>query len=63
VITITIQTDNDAFQGDAGAHEVARILRDVADRFAGGDVPNGMRLRDANGNTVGDVEYDDESED
>jgi hypothetical protein len=48
----TIRTDNAAFQdGDDGAAEVARILRDIADR-----IENGSRegsARDINGNNVG----------
>lgn len=49
--TLTINCDNDAFEGDLNG-EVARILRDAADRYewTGGD---GILL-DCNGNTVGE---------
>ncbi len=53
-ITITIRTDNAAFEDDA-AGEVARILRDLAQVFEqrrdGFPLPRG--LYDLNGNTVG----------
>jgi hypothetical protein len=52
-ITITIDTDNDAFQPDPWP-EVSRILRELSDDAAEGprylDQP-----RDRNGNTCGDV--------
>ena len=55
-ITITINTDNDAFQGSMNG-ETARILRVLVARLErdevdihSGEVAN---LRDANGNTVG----------
>jgi len=47
---LKIDCDNAAFEGDPGA-EVSRILRDAA-----GQIDHGLdrvRLRDANGNTVG----------
>lgn len=51
MITITIETDNAAFEDDPGA-EVARILREMAAHCAedgiGGAEGN---YRDANGNT------------
>lgn len=58
-ITITIQTDNAAFEG-LPLDEVARILRDLAMRMAGNDPANfqQVRLLDANGNTCGKVEID-----
>jgi hypothetical protein len=54
-IIIRIATDNATFHEDGGA-EVARILRELADRLA----ERGLRecaspLRDINGNTVGTV--------
>lgn len=55
--TLTIDTDNDAFQPSPGP-ELARILRDAAARVEYGDVrePGDERgLRDANGNTVGSM--------
>jgi hypothetical protein len=60
-ITITIQTDNEAFQPDPAA-EVARILNkyfvDPLDRV---DLEyiTGLKLRDINGNTVGSVSITD----
>ena len=62
-IEVHIDTDNDAFAGKNGHHEVARIFSYLAERFTAGDVPNGMRLRDVNGNRVGSVEYDDDDND
>ena len=53
-ITITIKCDNEAFgqtDGDRSA-EVARILRDTADRWERAPYTS-LNLRDANGNTVG----------
>ena len=62
-ITITINTDNDAFSRDC-RREVARILHELADRVNG--IRNGgstiycdpgdtHKVRDINGNTVGEV--------
>ena len=62
-IEVHIDTDNDAFAGEAGHLEVARIFSYLAERFTAQDVPNGMRLRDVNGNRCGTVEYDDNEED
>ncbi len=59
-ITITIDTDNDAFQYDAPCNrpEVTRILNELADRFSyGGDAPT--RINDVNGHGVCKVEYQD----
>lgn len=53
VVTITIKTDNAAFEASPGT-EVARILRQLADRLmrgAVGDCP----LMDSNGNKVGEM--------
>ena len=55
---LTINTDNAAFegqyQGDDHRFEVARILRDVADRLQRGeDFSFFETLRDINGNDVG----------
>lgn len=58
MIRIQIETDNAAFESAGRAHELARILRIAADRveYHGGldDLP--FKLRDINGNTVGQVE-------
>lgn len=52
---IKIQMDNAAFaDGDNAPYELARILREAADRLDDGDI-SGFSLRDANGNTVGEL--------
>lgn len=53
-VRITIQTENDAFTGDNRGHEIARILRRLADRFETGAEPT--KVMDVNGNCVGTVE-------
>jgi hypothetical protein len=50
MITIKIETGNDAFR-DAKAAEIARILTDLADHIEGGVWPS--KLYDYNGNAVG----------
>ena len=53
-LTITINCDNSAFEPDPGA-EVARILHHLADEFSSGlESGDGVNLRDANGNKVGE---------
>lgn len=55
MFTLTIDTDNAAFDDDPGA-EVARILRSVADRVDADLGPGpllGGAARDVNGKTVG----------
>jgi len=51
MFTLKIDTGNAAFQ-DTPAYEVARILRELADRMQERGFEN-YPLRDANGNTVG----------
>ena len=55
---LEIATDNAAFHEDGGGatHEIARILRETADRVEAGASTN--KLRDANGNTVGSVYWE-----
>ncbi len=53
-LTLTIQMDNAAFEGEYGSVEVARILREVANRVS--DPPQEFPLFDINGNKVGKVE-------
>jgi len=55
---LEIETSNAAFADDP-AGEVARILRDLAERIEGyGVAPaSAMSLRDANGNAVGEWSY------
>ena len=59
-ITITINTDNAAFEDDP-ASEVAGILRDLAGLIYRQGVTTGTSygLLDSNGNTVGSVEVTD----
>ena len=65
-ITITINTENDAFVGAGVYTEVSRILRELASRIESGDLSD-CNLKDENGTTVGHVvvdesDYDDEDE-
>lgn len=71
MLTVTIHTGGDAFNGGAGA-ELARILRKLADDLEGagadwGDTLDGAQLRlyDVNGNHVGaaDLTTDDQEGD
>ena len=59
IISINICVDNAAFgvTYDDQAAEVARILRDAANRMerGPGELDEGFPLRDFNGNTVGTV--------
>lgn len=57
MVRIEFSTDNDAFQGRKGA-EIARTLRELANRFADGDEPT--KVMDANGNSIGTVEWSDD---
>lgn len=50
-ITITIDTDNAAFEGEP-AYEIARILRKLADQFETEGVPP-EKIYDLNGNACG----------
>jgi hypothetical protein len=56
VLTITIETDNAAFEHHCGT-EVARILHKLADKIKLNDSDDinhiSMTLQDVNGNTVG----------
>lgn len=52
---LTIKTDNDAFSEDAGA-EVARILREIAEKVENGSTGSGVL--DYNGNRVGQFTLD-----
>jgi len=56
MFTLKIETDNAAFgdSADEAGAEVARILRVVAGGMAAGNMSG--KLRDANGNTVGEYE-------
>lgn len=50
MLRVRIETENDAFAGN-GEQEVARLLRQVADRVADGQL-DGV-IRDSNGNRCG----------
>lgn len=52
---LLIETDNAAFD-DHPATEIARILRETADKMERGNFIN--KLRDVNGNTVGSIEWE-----
>ena len=54
-ITISINTENSAFEDGDGNIELARILRDLASKVESGS--NSETLRDINGNKVGTVIY------
>ena len=58
-LTITIKTDNAAFEGDCYGPEIARILRDIAMQHEQGLLDRDMPLiiRDINGNAVGLLEH------
>jgi hypothetical protein len=56
-----IKTDNAAFDDDGGAVEIARILRNIADRLDQGE-REGAAV-DANGNKVGEFCLEIEGED
>lgn len=51
-INISIETTNSAFYDSN--YELARILRDLAEKFEGGITPN--KIKDINGNVVGQVD-------
>lgn len=59
-ISITLSTDNAAFEEHEGA-EIARILRDLARKYEGTTYAEEypVTVRDANGNTVGNIAYAD----
>ena len=52
MLTLKVDTDNAAFEGDLLTEECARILRYVADQLEGECRTDGTIL-DANGNRVG----------
>jgi hypothetical protein len=55
VFTLTIKTDNEAFEWPNCQKEIARILRDTATEIESHrkDFKATQSLRDTNGNTVG----------
>jgi len=50
---VRIKMDNAAFDGAEGPHEVARILRNLADRIVRHSDLENVGLTDINGHTVG----------
>jgi hypothetical protein len=60
MFTLTIKTDNAAFEGDP-ANEVARILLAAAAKLLHGGTS--FNLTDINGNKVGSCELENEAED
>ena len=60
MIRIEINTDNAAFDGDGGRAEIARMLRDIADRVESGSIETDHEhlqgIRDINGNITGSFE-------
>ena len=65
-LKIEITLDNAAFEGPNGGPEVARILREFADRLVAWELPEFSRdadfprLRDINGNKVGTADVIDD---
>ena len=55
MITVTIKTENEAFQDGNGADECARILRLLAEQIDVHGRRGTWKLMDVNGNTVGSV--------
>ena len=59
ILHIEIRMENAAFEGWTAGHEVARILRrlanDCSDMGTVGRIARGFILQDANGNCVGSV--------
>jgi hypothetical protein len=54
MITITIRTENAAFDGFSYHAEIARALRDLADRIATTH-KSGSKVLDGNGNEAGRI--------
>ena len=59
---IAFDTDNAAFEDDNGPHEIARVLRRIADDFEAGrngKLPDGIpaSIRDINGNCIGEWKW------
>jgi hypothetical protein len=49
------ETANAAFEFE-GASETARILRDLAERIEQGEILDYAKIRDINGNSIGEVQ-------
>lgn len=66
--TLNLKLDNAAFEGEALGPELARVLRDLADRVCARPREylngiDGIRARDINGNSVGFLNLDIDPED
>lgn len=60
--TVKFDTDNAAFEDEQGETEIARILRDIADRVESGEYCGKFQtIRDLNGNDVGRFVHRDEA--
>lgn len=59
-MSMRIDSDNAAFEEDSGAVEVARLVRQIADRIDQGEREG--KLLDLNGNTVGEFLVTEEEE-
>lgn len=58
VFKLRFDTDNAAFDDGNGQAEIARILRELADKIAGQHGEEGAgRVHDINGNSVGTYGY------
>jgi hypothetical protein len=55
--TLTLKCDNAAFTETYPRHEIARILTKLASDLRDGKVDDQGKLRDTNGNTVGEYAY------
>lgn len=54
MLTVKIETDNEAFEDGARGPELARILRKIAARVDDlGSLADGGKVMDVNGNSVG----------
>jgi hypothetical protein len=59
MLTITIDTDGDAFAPATRGHEIARLLADISSRITGGAVSG--TVTDANGEEIGEFNLDDDA--
>lgn len=56
-LSLTMESENAAFQDGMHKHEVARIMREMAEWIADG-AEGKFDLRDVNGNWVGRADFD-----
>ena len=55
MVKIEIKTSNEAFQDGNFNYELAKILKELADKIENGYEPE--KIMDSNGNTVGKIKY------